>query len=169
MKLIALLGLDPISRSWCKLQPLRRTMRTIVPESVFALDDDEPGRRKTELQLHQTVVEIRDAILGLRAYFRELPDCDRIRFLDEPNAVPARDHDAAIAALRLAHAARTKAAGVTPEPLDIDSALTVASRAATLQQEAAELMTLAKWWPAAYAATQDIIESAANTKASPTI
>ena len=149
MKLLGSLGLDPISRSWCKLQPLRQAMRTVVPECVFDFDDDEPGRRKSELQLHQTVVEIRDAIVRLRPYFREVPDQDRIRFLDEPNAVPARDHDAAIAALRLAHAARAKAAGIMLEPLDVDSAL-IASRAATLEQEAAELVTLAKWWPAAY-------------------
>jgi hypothetical protein len=169
MKLLGFFGLDPITRSWRKLQPLRQAMRTVVPECVFDFDDDEPGRRKSKLQLHHTVVEIRDAILGLRPYFREVPDQDRIRFLDEPNAVPARDHDAVIAALRLAHAARAKAAGITPEPLDVDSALIVASRAATLEQEAAELVTLAKWWPAAYAAIEDITESAVTRKASSTI
>ena len=168
MKLLGSLGLDPISRSWCKLQPLRQAMRTVVPECVFDFDDDEPGRRKSELQLHHAVVEIRDAILGLRPYFREVPDHDLIRFLDEPNAVPTHDHDAVIAALRLAHAARAKAAGITLEPLDVDSAL-IASRAATLEQEAAELVTLAKWWPAAYRATEDIAESAVTRKASSTI
>ena len=169
MKLLGFFGLDPITRSWYKLQPLRQAMRTVVPECVFDFDDDEPGRRKSKLQLHHTVVEIRDAILGLRPYFREVPDHDLIRFLDEPNAVPARDHDAVIAALRLAHAARAKAAGITPEPLDVDSALIVTSRAATLEQEAAELVTLAKWWPAAYAAIEDITESAVTRKASSTI
>ena len=166
MKLLGFFGLDPITRSWRKLQPLRQAMRTIVPECAFDFDDDEPGRRKSQLQLHHTVVEIRDAILRLRPYFREIPHHDRIRFLDERNAVPPRCHDAAIAALRLAHAARAKAADTTPEPLDVDSALIVASRAATLEQEAAELVTVAKWWPAGYAATEDIRESAANTKAS---
>jgi hypothetical protein len=83
--------------------------------------------------------------------------------------VPARDHDAVIAALRLAHAARAKAAGITPEPLDVDSGLIVTSRAATLEQEAAELVTLAKWWPAAYAAIEDITKSAVTRKASSTI
>ena len=149
MKLVGSFGLDSITRSWRKLQPLRQAMRTVVPECVYDLDDDEPGRRKSGLQLHHTVVEIRDAILRLRPYFREIPDHDRIGFLDEPNAVPARDHDAAIAALRLAHASRAKAAGITPEPLDVDSVLMVASRAATLEQDAAELVALARWWPAA--------------------
>ncbi|WP_156623889.1 MAB_1171c family putative transporter [Mycobacterium sp. 852002-40037_SCH5390672] len=168
-KLRRSLGLDPISRSWSTLQPLRRTLRTVVPECVFALDHDEPRRRKTQLQLHHTVVEIRDAMLGLRPYFREIPNHELMRFLAKPHPVPARDRDTAVAALRLAYAARAKAAGVTPEPPDVDSALIVASRAATLQQEAAELTMLAKWWPAAYAATEDIIEFAADKKASPTL
>jgi hypothetical protein len=169
MKLLGYFGLDPTTRSWRKLQPLRQAMRTVVPECIFDFDDDEPGRRTSPLQLHQTVVEIRDAILRLRPYSRQIPDHDRILFLDETNAVRAHDRDAALAALRLAHAAKAKAAGNTPEPLAVDSALIVASRAATLEEEAAELVTLAKWWPAAYAATQDIIESAASTKAGPTI
>jgi hypothetical protein len=146
------------------LQPLRQALRTVVPECAFDTDGDS-GRRKSELQLHHTVVEIRDAILGLRPYFREMPDLDLVRFLAKPHAVPARDHDAAIAALRLAHAARAKASGAAPEPLAVNSALIVASRAATLHQEAAELVTLAKWWPAARAATEHVVESAANTKA----
>ncbi|KAA1250320.1 hypothetical protein F0Q45_10295 [Mycobacterium simiae] len=165
MKLLGSLGLDPISRSWCKLQPLRQAMRTVVPECVFGFDD-EPGRGKSALQLHHSVVEIRDAILRLRPYVPAIPDHDLSCFLDEPNAVPAHDHDAALAALRLAHAARAKAAGIIVDRLDIDAApLVVASQAKTLDEEAAELVKLAKWWPAAYAATQ----SAATTKASPTI
>jgi hypothetical protein len=160
-KLLRSLGLDGTSRSWYKLQPLRQVLRASVPESAFEIDDDESGRRKSELQLHHTVVEIRDAILGLRPYFREIPDDDLIRFLAKPNSVPAREHDAAIAALRLADAARAKAPGVTPKLVDIDSGLIVVSRAATLRQEAAELVTLAKWWPAA---TEHLVESAADMK-----
>ena len=165
MKLLGSLGLDPITRSWRKLQPLRQAMRTVVPECIFQFDDNEPGRRKSELQLHHTVVEIRDAILGLRPYFREIPHHDLIRFLDDPNALPARGHHPAITALRLAHAARAKAAGTIPEALHADSELIVTSRAATLEQDAAELLELARWWPDAYAATEHIVESAATTKA----
>lgn len=170
IKLLRSVGMDPVSRSWYRLQPLRQAMRTVVPECAFDADTDdhEPGRRKRELQLHQTVVEIRDAILGLRPYVREIPDDDQMGFLAKLHRVPLGQHDAAIAALRLAHAARAKAASVPP-PLDVDSALIVASRAATLHQEAAELVTLAKWWPAAWAATQDFSESATDTKASPTL
>lgn len=169
LNLLRSLGLDPISHSWSELQPLRLAMRTVVPECVFVdPDGDQPGRRKTGLQLHQTVVEIRDAILVLRPYFRDMPDRDLAGFLAKPRAVPARDHKAAIAALRLAHAVRAKAAGATPQPLDVESPPIIASPAATLQQEAAELVTLAKWWPTAYAATEGIIKSATDTKASPT-
>lgn len=165
IKLRRSLGLDYISRCWRELQPLRQALRVVVPECVFKPDDDEPGRRKTELQLHQTVVEIRDAILGLRHYLREIPDDDVMHFLAEPHKVPARDHDAAISALRLAYAARAKAAGAAPEPPDVDSTRIVVSRAATLRQEAAELTMLAKWWPAAYAAAEKVIEAVAETKA----
>ncbi|WP_204806224.1 DUF6545 domain-containing protein [Mycobacterium riyadhense] len=168
-KLLGALGLDPISRSWCKLQPLRQAMRTVVPEGVFGFDDDEPGRRKSELQLHHTVVEIRDAILRLRPYSREIPQHELSRFLDEPNAIPACEHAAATATLRLAHAARAKVTGATPTALAPNSAQIVASRAATLTQEAAELAALAKWWPAAYAAAESILESAIHTQANSTI
>lgn len=167
-KLRRSLGLDPISHSWRTLQPLRRALRTVVPECVFALDHEEPRRQRSQLQLHHTVVEIRDAILGLRPYVREIPNHELMRFLTKPRPVPPRDRDAAVAALRLAYAARAKAAGVTPELPDIDSALIGASGAATLQQEAAELAMLAKWWPAAHAATGDIVQTAADEKASPT-
>ena len=160
------LGLDPISRNWHKLQPLRHALRNVMPDCAFDIDDDAPQRRqKTGLQLHHTVVEIRDAILGLRPYIRELPEHARTHFLGKPSAVPAPEHDAAMAALHLAEAARAKSAGIAPAPVDPDSALLVASRAATLHQEAAELVALAKWWPAACAATEHRIDTAANTKA----
>jgi hypothetical protein len=164
VKLISSLGLNPSSRSWRELQPLRQSLRTVVPECAFDLADDESGRRKSELQLHHTVVEIRDAILRLRPYFHEIPHQDLLRFLEVPNGVPARDHDAGVAALHLAHAAKAKAAGSTPEPLEVDSASIVASRAATLDEEAAELVALAKWWPAAYAATEHVTDTAPTGK-----
>lgn len=167
MKSLSSLGLDPVTRSWRKLQPLRQAMRTVVPECVFDLDVDEPGRRKSELQLHQSVVEIRDAILRLRPYYRAVPNPDLTSVLGGPNAIPARDRDAVIAALRLAHAARAKAAGSTPAPLDVVSAPIIASRAATLEQEAAELVAVARWWPAAYTATEDTMETSTRTEASP--
>ncbi|GAB1814701.1 DUF6545 domain-containing protein [Mycobacterium sp. MUNTM1] len=168
VKLRRSLGLDHISRSWRELQPLRQAMRVVVPEGVFESGDDGQGRPKTELQLHQTVVEIRDAILGLRPYFRAIPGDELTHYLAEPHKVPERERNAAISALRLAHAARAKVAGVGPEPADVDSTAIVASRAATLRQEATELTLLAKWWPAAYAAAEKFTEPAAETKAGST-
>lgn len=170
MKLLGAVGLDSTTRSWRRLQPLRYAMRNVVPECACELEDDQPWRRrKSQLQLHHTVVEIRDAILRLRPYTREIPRQEAIRFLDELNAVPPREQHLAVAALRLANAVRTKAAGTTPQSCDLDSTLTVTSRAATLDEEAAELVILANWWPAAYAAAADRkLHPATDTKESPT-
>ena len=44
-------------------------MTSVVPESSFNLEHDDHRFQKTTLQLHQTVIEIRDAILQLRPYF----------------------------------------------------------------------------------------------------
>lgn len=168
MKLVASLGLDPISRSWYELQPLRQAMRTVVPESVLSFDD-EPGRRKSQLQLHQTVVEIRDVILRLRPYFRDIACNDLSRFFDEPKAIPACDCAAATAALRLAYAAKAKATGAMPATLAASSAMIVASRATTLAEEVTELVAVAKWWPAASVAADEFFESAVDRQASATI
>ncbi|ETW22633.1 hypothetical protein MGAST_18975 [Mycobacterium gastri 'Wayne'] len=44
----------------------------------------------------------------------------------------------------------------------------VESRAATLEEETAELLKLAKWWPAACASTEHTTQSDAdNTKVNP--
>lgn len=165
-KLLGALGLDPITRRWHQLQPLRQAMRTVVPECGFDLDDDQPGRRKSHLQLHHTVVEIRDAILRLRPYSCQIPNHELVRFLGQANVVAGHDRNRAIAAFRLAHAAKAKAVGTTLEPCAADSTAIVASRAATLEQEVAELAALARWWPAAHAAVERFTEATANTKAS---
>lgn len=165
LKMLRSLGLDRTTRSWRKLQPLREAMRAVTPGGFVESDDEEFGRRgKSTLQLHHTVVEIRDAILRLRPYVRAMPEHEVVRFLGESKSVPASEREAALAALRLAHAAKAKTVGITPDPADGDSALIVTSRATTLEEEADELVTLARWWPSAYAAAS----SAAHTKASPT-
>ncbi|MCV7339854.1 hypothetical protein MHAE_05637 [Mycobacterium haemophilum DSM 44634] len=168
MKLLGCLGLDPISRSWRKLQPLRQSMRTAVPECAFDLDIDDHRHLKTTLQLHQTVVEIRDAILQLRPYCREMPRHHLVGFLGKANTVPAREHDAAIEALHLAQAVRAKAAGATPEPREV--ALIGVSRATNLEEEVTGLLKLAKWWPAAYATSEHTTVSGLDTmKVSPSV
>lgn len=162
VKLIGVLGLDRISRSWCALQPLRQAMRATVPECAFDRELEQPGRRKTELQLHHTVVEIRDALLRLRPYLRETPPADLARFAADHNTAPT---DAAITALRLAQAARRRDAGAIYGPLDFEAELIARTRAATLEDEAAHLVELARWWPAAYAWTATQPDPAATMHA----
>lgn len=163
VKLLSYLGLDHTSRTWHKLQPLRQSMLTVVPVSSFDIEHDDHRFRKTTLQLHQTVIEIRDAMLQLRPYFRETAPDDLVRFF-EAYSVPNVERDGATHALRLAHAAKTKTAGTAPEPSD--KALTMGSRSTTLDEEAADLLKLANWWQAAYAATGLFTHSARDVKVS---
>ena len=152
-RLLCYLGLDPTSRTWNRLEPLRLTMTTVVPESSFNLEHDDDRFQKTTLQLHQTIIEIRDAILQLRPYVRDVAPHERARFL-KAYSVPTREHDAATRAFELAHAARAKTAGAAPESPDM--APVVPSRSTTLDEEAADLLALAKWWKPAYAATEQL-------------
>ena len=151
MKLLAVWGLEPVSRNWRKLQPLRESMRAAVPESAFDLAGaGAPGRRHTLLELHQTTVEIRDAVLQLRSFRGQIPDAEIRRYL-KGNKIPSRQHVPAIRALKLASAARNKEAGLTPTAYDA-AAEVVASRSTTLDEEINDLLALARWWPAACAA-----------------
>ncbi|WP_423202401.1 DUF6545 domain-containing protein [Mycobacterium decipiens] len=79
------------------------------------------------------------------------------------HCVPNREHDAAIHALYLAQAARTKTAGALPEPPDVTPV--VRSRSRTLDEEVVELLKLAKWWIPAHATTEQFT-SGPKTKAS---
>ncbi|MFA5707548.1 DUF6545 domain-containing protein [Mycolicibacterium sp.] len=157
MALRAYCGQDSTSRNWRKLQQLRMSTRAAIPESAFDIHHDSPNRRKTPLQLHQTTVEIRDAILQLRPYFRDIPKSDIDRYI-KANAVPPRHRDAAVRALHLSHAAGVKIAGGTPDPIDV--ADIVKSRSTTLAEETAELVRLARWWPAASEAAETLTDTA---------
>jgi hypothetical protein len=150
MKLLAVWGLEPVSRNWRKLQPLRESMRAAVPESAFDVaGTGAPGRRHTLLELHQSTVEIRDAALQLRSFRGEIPAAE-IRHYLKGNKIPSRHHVPAVRALTLAGAVRNKEAGVTPKAFD--AAEVVASRSTTLDEEIKDLLALARWWPAARAA-----------------
>jgi len=164
VKLLSCLGLDRISRTWNGLQPLRLSMTTMVPESSFdiAHEYDDHRSQKTTLQLHQTVIEIRDAILQLRPYLPDIAPHELARFL-KTYSVPTREHGAATHALQLAYAARAKTAGAAPQPPDM--AFVVRSRSTTLEEEAADLLALAKWWKPAYAATEDFTAPEAKASA----
>jgi hypothetical protein len=163
VRLHAYLGLDRISRTSTRLQPLRLGMTAVVPESRFDLGHDDRRFQKTTLQLHQTIIEIRDAILQLRPYFRDLAPHELAWFL-RANSVPTLERDAATQAFQLAHAARAKTAGATPEPPNMTPI--VRSRSTTLNEEAAELLALAKWWTPAYAATEQFTPMSPEVKAS---
>jgi hypothetical protein len=162
-RLLCYLGLDRTSRSWKKLAALRASMTTVVPESGFNLDHDSHRFQKTTLQLHQTIIEIRDAILQLRPYFRDIAPHELARFL-QASCVPTAEHDAAAHTLQLAHAARAKTAGATPGSPDVTTILR--SRATTLDEEVTELLTVAKWWKPALAATEQLTKPAPEVEAS---
>lgn len=144
--LTARAGLDPTSRRWRRLQPLCADMTAAVPESAFELKVHNAARRKTTLDLHQTTVQIRDALLRLRPYFHDLQAAEITAFLDRHSVSPRR-RDAAVHALQLAHAVSARAAGVGVSAPQAD--VVVHSRSTTLDQEAAELLRLAHWWPRA--------------------
>lgn len=151
LAIVARGGLDRVSREWGRLQPLRHGLRRAVPENAFDLQDIDTRRRKTTLQLHQTVIEIRDLILQLRPFVSDLPPQHVDQFVAAHSISPA-DRDTAILALQLAHAADAKASGLAPYRLDATH--TVTSRATTLEQEARELVQLARWWLPAVASTR---------------
>lgn len=137
-------GYDATTRRWRRLQPLRDSMITAVPETAFELRVPNTSRRKTALDLHQTTVQIRDAILQLRPYFRDVPASVTERFTTDHSVPPKRRQDATNA-LQLAYAVRAKAEGVPPAP--IDSATVLRSRSTNLDEETEELLHLARWWP----------------------
>lgn len=161
VRLHSFLGLDRVSRTWRSLQPLRLSMTTVVPESSFNLEHDDRRFQKTTLQLHQTVIEIRDAILQLRHYVRTTPE-DELACFFQTYSVPADERASATDAFELARAAKAKAAG--HRPATPDQALAVNSRPTSLYEEAADLSALAKWWTAAqHAATQQAATEHAAT------
>jgi len=152
MQLLAYCGLEPVSRAWRNLQPLRASMRDAVPGSAFDVAGVAThGRRRTKLQLHQTTVEIRDAVLQLRPYFGDISD-DALGAFVTRFHVPSRQRETARHALALAYAVNNKAAGAKPRTSEASAVF--ASRATTLDQEIQDLLKLARWWtPAQSAAT----------------
>ena len=157
-------GLDATSRHWRQLQPLRDRMLEAVPAIAFDISAPRPsGRRKAPMDLHQTVVQIRDAILQLRGYFRDVSDIRSALFVSE-HRVPVAQREPALAALQLADALRAKAAGAAAVP--VDSGAVLRSRANTLEDETAELLRLARWWShAEHAASIGQPENVSATRA----
>ncbi len=155
LALIAHLGWDRTSRDWRQLQRLRSDMNAAVPGSQFELMEAHQGRRKTVLQLHQTTVEIRDAILQLRPYFHTIDADDQTKFLGTCS-VPTSQVKDALFALQLALAVHDKAGG-TAAPSLIDATMIVKSRSTNLDEETSELLRISRWWPQAQTATSSTV------------
>ncbi|QUR68726.1 MAB_1171c family putative transporter [Mycobacterium spongiae] len=151
LALLARTGLNSTSRHWRQLQPLRNSMADAVPESAFELKAPSSRRQKTLLDLHQTTIQIRDAILQLRAYFPDIDPAEANQCYQRYLA-PTGQPEAAHHALQLAHAIHAKSSNVTPTPLD--AAAIIKSRSTNLEQETAELLRLAKCWPHAQSAVE---------------
>lgn len=144
--LTARIGLDATSRHWRQLQPLRADMLQAVPAIAFELHTPSTRRQKSPLDLHQTTVQIRDAILQLRAYFHDIDPAQAASYIQR-YTIALNQHTAALSALQLANAIQTKAAGAAPAP--VDTTVILKSRSTNLEQETAELLKLARWWPQA--------------------
>jgi hypothetical protein len=142
-------GWDRAGRDCHALAALRRDMLAAVPEVAFELINPSTGRRRTRLELHQTTVQIRDALLRLRHYFVD-PDPGELDQFCRRYTVAARRRADAALALNLAHAVNSKAVGAPPIP--VDNSEVFASRPTTLEEEATDLVRLSIWWPYAQAA-----------------
>lgn len=149
LAIFAKAGFDATSRRWRRLQPLRDAMLAAVPEAAFELRTPSTSRRRSPLELHQATVQIRDAILQLRPYFRDVPTTVAEPFL-ATQMVPVRLRQDAIDALQLALAVQAKYAGEEPTPIDVSTVLS--TRSTNLDEETDELLRLARWWPHAEAA-----------------
>ncbi|RFZ10364.1 hypothetical protein DSM43518_02278 [Mycobacterium marinum] len=152
-------GYDDTSRHWRQLQPLRDAAITAVPEAAFELRSPNTSRRKTSLDLHQSTVQIRDAIMQLRPYFHCVPDAAVRRFASD-HSVPDKQRQDAIDALQIAYAARAKNLGSPPTP--VDSSVVLNTRSTNLDEETRELLRIARWWPQAAATAHHQPEMSTN-------
>ncbi|MBN7437854.1 DUF6545 domain-containing protein [Mycobacteroides abscessus] len=155
LAVVAYLGWDSTSRMWCRLQRIRSDMLTAVSDAGFEIAFNSCGRRKTALELHQTTVQIRDAILRLRPYYPGLGGTESAAFLRE-YSVPPKQNAEAVAALQLAAAVRAKEGGVGPST---EATEIVRSRSTTLDEETRELLALSRWWPRARAYVDQLSET----------
>lgn len=143
------IALDATSRSWRALQPLREDLEAVVPATTFTLHNTK--RRKTNLDLHQTNVAIRDAILQLRPYFRTL-DPRRVEECQRSSAALLGQRRYAEQALQLSDALAARAAGEPPAEVEAPSLITL-KRSADLEDESVEMLRLARWWDCAKEST----------------
>lgn len=153
MSASGVLAQDGPSRFWRALQPLLNDLEDVVPPTTFRIRSGR--RRKTNLDLHQTNVAIRDAILALRPYFREI-EPERMAEVARWTSRP-RQREGAIWAVYLADALAARAAGDPPNT-DEDTAAAVTAvvqQARDLEDETTEMLRLARWWDRAKTSTAE--------------
>ncbi|SKH67442.1 Uncharacterised protein [Mycobacteroides abscessus subsp. bolletii] len=137
----ALLHRDTNGRTWRKLQPLWTDLTTAYPDTIL---NPPPQRLQpvTDFQLHRIIIEIRDALLQLAPHITELTDTDRQQ-LAQACGQSTVDQDA-LQALQIANAIAHSA---STDPSSSSSAPLAAT--ATREDELAQLIDLATWWPTA--------------------
>lgn len=140
-----LIAMDGTSRAWRALQPLRTELQAVVPPTTFTLNN--PSRRKTTLDLHQTNVAIRDSILLLRPYFREL-DPVRVAECQRRHSIRPAHRRYAEQAMQLADALAARAAGDPPAEREAPSVIPL-KRSGDLEDEATAMLRLTRWWDCA--------------------
>jgi len=135
----ALLHRDTNGRTWRKLQPLWTDLTTTYPDTIL----NAPPQRfqpVTDFQLHRVIIEIRDALLQLAPHITELTDTDRRQLAQARGPVDLAQ--SGLQALQIAKAiAHPSTAVCTPTggaPLPTT---------ATREDELAQLVDIAAWWP----------------------
>jgi hypothetical protein len=141
------LGYDTTSRQWRRPRPLWQAMASLFPDSRLPLGPRPSQRRITTLQLHRATVEIRDAMLGLRAYAHHVEPDVFANFTAQEH-LPRSEWDTVTLALQLATAAHDRLDGIAPSAETATPLPT--STSANLEDEVSELLRLAKWWSPAY-------------------
>lgn len=143
MAIATYLGWDSHGSYWRQLQTLRSDMTSAVPDALFEIEYSRSRGGNTELKLHQTTIQIRDAILHLRPYYTHIGPDAQAQFIKQ-HAVPESESTGAIHALQLAAAVQAKQEG---RPTSSAAPQIVQSASASLEDDAAELLALARWWP----------------------
>ncbi len=138
-----MMGGDATSRSWRKLQPMRSDLAAVVPTTTVIIASSR--RRKSTLDLHQTNVAIRDSILQLLPYVRDLDHHAAAEYRRGLSVVRPSQRRYAEQALRLADALAARAAGEPPAEVESTSGIAL-KRSADLEDETTEMLRLARWW-----------------------
>lgn len=143
---IAYQGLDRTSILWRKLQPLRTELENLSSEKIDPLYDEESSRRKTELILHRSIVEIRDYMMCMQFFYKTVGEKIESEFLEH---CEKNDRREARDSLRLAQCIQVKLHGSSLETGNLTEEYIISSRFKTLHDTAAYFVKINKYLPAA--------------------